>query len=74
MEEKEFLTVKTLRKIIANLDDDFKIEIRVRTKLTEDELRGLTYPYPYYTRYTSLEFDDIGHSDKVLCLGCEISR
>jgi len=70
----EPLNVGKLKKIIANLDDDFTIDMRVRTKLTKEQLKDLSYPYPYNTEYTQLEFDDIGYSDKQLCLGCEIAN
>lgn len=63
-------TIGDLRKVIANLDDDFTIEMRIRRKLTDDELKNQKYPYPYETEYfEGIEFDDIGYSDKVLCLG-----
>lgn len=65
----EIKNVGQLRKIIENLPDDFEIEMRVRRKLTDEELRHCRYPYPYDTEYLILEFDDIGVSDKVLCLG-----
>ncbi len=68
------LNVGKLKKIIADLDDDFIIEMRVRTRLTDEQLKNLIYPYPYNTEYTQLEFDDIGYSDKQLCLGCEIGN
>jgi hypothetical protein len=64
-------TVGQLRDIIKDLDDDFNIELRVRRRLKDDELKNCLYPYPYETKYTTLEFDDIGWSDKDLCLGCE---
>jgi len=70
----EPLNVGKLKKIIADLDDDFTIDMRVRTKLTDEQLKNLSYPYPYNTEYTQLEFDDIGYSDKQLCLGCEIAN
>lgn len=38
-------------------------------KLTDEELKNCRYPYPYDTEYLILEFDDIGVSNKVLCLG-----
>ena len=53
----EIKNVGQLRKIIENLSDDYEIEMRIRRKLTYD------------TEYLTLEFDDIGVSDKVLCLG-----
>lgn len=67
----EIKTVGDLRKIIANLSDDFEIEMRIRRKLTDEELKYCLYPYPYATEYSTLEFDDVGWSDKVLCLGVE---
>ncbi len=67
----EIKTVGDLRKVIANLDDSFKIEMRIRRKLTDEELKYMPYPYPYETEYSTLEFDDIGYSDKELCLGVE---
>jgi hypothetical protein len=65
----EIKNVGQLRKIIENLPDDFEIEMRVRRKLTDEELRHCRYPYPYDTEYLILEFEDIGVSNKVLCLG-----
>ena len=66
-------TVKDLKKIINSLDDDFKIELRVRRKLTDDELNP-NYPYPCITDYEQvLELDDIGYSDRKLCIGVEIN-
>lgn len=63
-------TIGELKNLIAKLDDDFVIEFRVRRKLTDDELKNLKYPYPYETEYfEGIEFDDIGYSDKELCLG-----
>lgn len=35
---------------------------------------GKIYPYPYETSYSELEFDDVGVSDKVLCLGVELKE
>lgn len=67
----EIKTVGDLRKIIAGLSDNFEIEMRIRRRLTDEELKQMPYPYPYETEYTTLEFDDIGYSDKVLCLGVE---
>ena len=67
----EIKTLGDFRKITEGLEDDFNIELRVRRRLKGEELRGLLYPYPYETKYCTLEFDDIGWSDKHLCLGCE---
>ena len=70
----EIKNVGQLRKIIENLSDDYEIEMRVRRKLTDEELKNCRYPYPYDTEYLILEFDDIGVSDKVLCLGVTSNR
>lgn len=63
----EIKNVGQLRKIIENLSDDYEIEMRIRRRLTDEELKNCRYPYD--TEYLTLEFDDIGVSDKVLCLG-----
>lgn len=65
-------TVGQIRKVIENLSDDYEIEMRIRRKLTDEELKLCRYPYPYETSYSELEFDDVGVSDKVLCLGVEL--
>lgn len=65
----EIKNVGQLRKIIENLPDDYEIKMRIRRRLTYEELKVLRYPYPYDIEYLTLEFDDIGVSDKVLCLG-----
>ena len=67
-------TVGDLRRFIANLSDDYEIEMRIRRRLTDEELKYMPYPYPYETEDTTLEFDDIGVSDKVLCLGVELNK
>lgn len=65
--------IKTLgdfRRLTKNLDDDFAIEFRVRTRVPEEELKNRQYPYPYDTEYfEGFEFDDVGYSDKVACFG-----
>lgn len=65
----EIKNVGQLRKIIGKIFDDYEVGMRVRRKLSEEELKQCRYPYPYDTEYLTLEFDDIGVSDKVLCLG-----
>lgn len=66
-------TIRTLgdfRKLTKDLDDDFVIELRVRRRVPEEELKKRRYPYPYDTEYfEGFEFDDIGYSDKEICLG-----
>lgn len=72
---KRILTVGDLRKVIADLDDDFTIEMRVRTRVSNEELAKRSYPYPFDTEYIDgIEFDDIGYSDKVICFGVETNN
>jgi hypothetical protein len=68
----EIKTVGDFRRITKGLSDDFNIEIRVRTELPMEKVVESGYPWPYQTEYRSLEFDDIGYSDKDLCLAVEI--
>jgi len=66
-------TLGDFRKVTKNLSDDFVIDFRVRRKLTDEELKNMIYPYPYATLYfDGIEFDDIGYSDKELCIGVTI--
>lgn len=66
------LTLGQFREITKDLSDDFKIEFRVRKRLSDEEIIESRYPYPYDTEYhEGFEFDDIGYSDKELCLGIE---
>ena len=67
-------TVGELRELISNLSDDYKIEVRVRKELDMETVVKSNYPYPYKTFYTELQFDDVGVSDKVLCIGAEVSE
>lgn len=62
-------TVGDLRKIIADIDDDFKLDMRIMEEISEEELKGMSYPYPWNMYDAILEFHDIGYSDKELCLG-----
>ena len=62
-------TVGDLRKIIADLDDDFKLDVKIMKEVPEEELKHRSYPYPWDMFDAVLEFQDIGYSDKELCLG-----
>ena len=62
-------TVGDLRKLIADLDDDFKLDVRIMEEISEEELKSMSYPYPWRMYDGYLEFQDIGYSDKELCLG-----
>ncbi len=68
----EIKTLGDFRRITKNLDDDFNIELRVRTELPKEVLVEMSYPYPFQTEYRKIEFDDIGYSNKDLCLSVEI--
>ena len=62
-------TVGELRKILNDLEDDYKLDIRIMKAIPEKDLKGSRYPYPCEMIDGYLEFQDIGVSDKELCLG-----
>lgn len=68
-------TVGDLRNLISDLSDDYVIRFEVRRKVPGEELvlRSYKYPYDCY-QFDGIEFDDIGVSDKVLCLGVELEN
>ena len=55
-------TVGQLRKVIENLSDDYEIEMRIRRKLSDEDIielhkkYGKIYPYPYETSYSMIVF------------------
>lgn len=51
-------TVGDLRKILNNLDDDYKLDIRIMKEIPEEELAGRSYPYPWEMIDGYLEFQD----------------
>ena len=60
-------TVGELRKVLNDLEDDYKLDIRIMKAIPEKDLKGSRYPWEMIKGY--LEFQDIGVSDKELCLG-----
>ena len=65
-------TIKDLKELIKDMDDDYSIEFRVRTKISNEECAKRAYPYPFDTEYgEGFEYDDTGVSDKVVCFGVE---
>lgn len=62
-------TVGELRELLKDLDDDYKLDIRIMKAIPEKDLKGSSYPYPWNMIDGYLEFQDIGYSDKELCLG-----
>ena len=62
-------TVGDLRKILTDLDDDFELDIRIMKEIPKKELMEMSYPYPWSMIDGYLEFQDIGYSDKRLCIG-----
>lgn len=62
-------TVGDLRKITENISDDFKLDVKIMKEVTEEELKYRSYPYPWDMFDAELEFQDIGYTDKELCIG-----
>ena len=74
----EVMGIRTLgdfRKRFADFPDDFKIEFRVRRRLSDEELKNCIYPYPYATEYfDGFDVDDVGWSDREICLGVTLGE
>ena len=67
-------TIGELKKAIENIDDDFTITAMIVRELSEEELSGSNYPYPYEYTKANLEIGDIGYSDKAVFINvAEIS-
>ena len=64
-------TIGELKKAIATIDDDFTIDVRIVRELSEEELSGSNYPYPYEYIKANLEIGDIGYSDKDVFINVE---
>ena len=67
--------VGQLRKLIEDLEDDYSIVFRVSTKVSEEDLSNKSKFYQYYAKIVKgIEYDDIGVSDKQLCLGVTLEQ
>ena len=64
-------TIGELKKAISNIDDDFTITAQIVRELSEEELSGINYPYPYEYIKANLEIGDIGYSDKDVFINVE---
>ena len=64
-------TIGELKETINNVDDDFTIDVRIVRELSEEELSGSNYPYPYEYTKANLEIGDIGYSDKDVFINVE---
>ncbi len=51
----------------------FELDATVHLEVMEEELQKCTYKYPYDNYKAELNIDDIGYSDKVVCIGIEIA-
>ena len=60
-------TVGELRELLNDLEDDYKLDIHIMKAIPEKDFKGSRYPWEMIKGY--LEFQDIGVSDKELCLG-----
>ncbi len=64
-------TIGELKKAIENIDDDFTIDVRIVIELSEEELSGSNYPYPYEYIKANLEIGDIGYSERDVFINVE---
>lgn len=65
----EIKTLGDFRRLTKDLDDDFKLNIRIMKKVSEEELTKRSYPYPWDVYDGRMEFHDIGWSDKDFYIG-----
>lgn len=63
-----------VKELIEKLKDyeDFDLDITVHLEVMEEELQKRMYKYPYDNYKAELDIDDIGYSDKIVCIGVEI--
>ncbi len=63
-----------VKELIEKLKDyeDFDLDITVHLEVMEEELQKRMYKYPYDNYKAELDIDDIGHSDKIVCIGVGI--
>ena len=64
-------TIRELKKAIANIDDDFTIDVRIVRELSEEELSGSNYPYPYEYTKANLHIGDISYSKRDVFINIE---
>ena len=58
-----------LLSILERVDDDFEIELFHSRMLSNEELEGLSYPFPMvWDKYAIDETRDIGYSEKIISL------
>ena len=69
MEDRIIKTLGDFRRITKNLDDEFKLDIRIMKEVPEEELKTRIYPYPWDITRGIMEFHDVGYSDKDFCIG-----
>ena len=56
-----------LLKILNSADDDFEIKLYHTTRIPQETLDSMSYPYPFnHQEFTLVEKRDIGYSDKVV--------
>ena len=67
--------MKVLAKELADIlmrNPDMKVETTVHILVPEKELEQRGYKYPWDNWNVELNMNDIGYSDKVILLGCNI--
>ena len=60
---------KNFRRFYKDIEDDFKIDVRIMRKVPEEELKNRCYPYSWEILDGRIEFQDIGVADKDFCIG-----
>jgi len=66
--------VKQLKDLLSVVNDDFTVQIGVRKRLSDGELKKMAYPYPFASETVNAEPGDIGYSDKIIRIDCEVKE
>ena len=63
------ITIGDLKNLIKSMDNDLTLEMNYMMKVSYEELRKMSHPYPWRRIKCNLEFNDVGHSEKTVRFG-----
>lgn len=65
------MKVSELREILRTVPDDVDLDFELQTKVPEEQLKKMSYSFPYNYRRLMISGYDCGYSDRVLKLFVE---